>query len=234
MAHMNHKQAVELQLAVSYVLGELPVLQRDEYEDHYMDCPECARDVNAAAAFADTARKVFQQEARNEGPVQVRIQKQGGWFAWLRPVVAVPALAALLLIAGYQGFVSLPHWKSLATQSAAPRVLPMYSLIAANTRGGNSLTFHVRPGERFGLYLDVPADPTYTKYELRLEEPDGSAALLRTVSYAEAKKTVVVEITPGRRSGAYKIVVLGLTDQVADPARAPVLATIGFHIELST
>jgi hypothetical protein len=228
---MNHNQAVELQLAVKYVLGELPAVQRDEYEDHYIDCPECARDVHAAAAFVDTARAVFRQEARNGAPAQGRIQKQGGWFAWLRPVVAVPALAALLLIVGYQSLVGLPHWKSLATQSAAPRVLPMYSLIAANTRSSNSPTFHVGPGERFGLYLDVPADPTYTKYALRLEEPDGRSSILRTVSYSETQKTVVVEITPGERAGAYKIVVLGLTEQLADPARGPILAAMKFDVE---
>lgn len=228
---MNHKEAEELQLAVKYVLGELPPVQRDEYEDHYIDCPECARDVYAAAAFADTAREVFRQKARNEAPARARHQERGGRFVWLKPVVAVPVFAALLFIAGYEGLVSLPHWKSLAMQSAAPRVLPMYSLISANTRDRESLTSHVRTGERFGLYLDVPADPTYTKYALRVVEPDGSTTILRTVSYAEAQKTVVVEVTPGKRSGTYKIVVLGLTEQLADPARAPILATMKFDVE---
>src|ERR1700741_4011332 len=56
MAHMDHKQAVELQLAVKYVLGELPPVQRDEYEDHYIDCPLCAKEVYEAAAFTDPGR----------------------------------------------------------------------------------------------------------------------------------------------------------------------------------
>src|SRR5215472_1205296 len=129
---MDHKQAKELQLAEKYVLGELPPVQRDEYEDHYIDCPECAQDVYAAAAFIDTAREVFRQEASGEATGRAG----GGWLtAWLRPAVAGPVFAALLLAVGYQSLVSVPHWKNAAMQASAPRVLPIYSLIAANAKG---------------------------------------------------------------------------------------------------
>ena len=228
---MDCKQAEDLQLAVKYVLGELPPVQRDEYEDHYIDCPECAKEVYAAAAFTDTAREVFRQEARNEAPAAGR--ERGGWFAWLKPAVAAPAFAVLLVALGYQSLVSVPHWKNAAMQASAPRVLPMRSLIAANSKGPKSGALQARAGEPFGLYVDVPVDPSYTKYALKMEGPDGSATILRTVSYAEAQKTVVVEITP-KRAGAYKLVVLGLTEQVADPAKAPVLATLNFDVELGT
>jgi hypothetical protein len=228
---MNHKQAVELQLAVKYVLGELPPVQREEYEDHYIDCPECAQDVHAAAAFADTAREVFRQEARNEAPARDPVR--GGWFAWLRPVVAVPAFAVLLLALGYEGFVTVPHWKARATQATASRVLPMFSLIAANTRGPDSLTFQVRPGERFGLYVDVPTDAAYGSYLLRLEDPEGRSMNLSAVSPAEAQKTQVVEVNAGNRSGAYQLVVLGLRSPESDRAKATVLATMKFHVEVN-
>jgi hypothetical protein len=141
--------------------------------------------------------------------------------------------AALLLAVSYQSLVSVPHWKREALQASAPRVLPMYSLIASNSRGSKSQALQVRAEEPFGLYVDVPFEAAYTKYALRLEGPDGSATILRTVSYSEARKTVVVQVTP-EKAGAYQIVVLGLTDQAADPAHAPVLATMKFEIELGT
>ena len=109
----------------------------------------------------------------------------------------------------------------------------MYSLIASNSRGLKSQALQARAGEPFGLYVDVPVDPAYPKYALKLEGPDGSATILRTVSYSEAQKTVVVQVTP-EQAGAYQIVVLGLTDQAADAAHAPVLATMKFGIELGT
>src|SRR5215472_16800869 len=141
---MDHKQAEELQLAEKYVLGELPPVQRDEYEDHYIDCPECAKDVYALAAFTDTAREVFRQEARGEAPESTR----GGWpTAWLRPAFAVPAFAMLLIAFGYQSLVAVPRLKNAAMQASAPRVVPMYSLIAANAKGPKSGAFQAREGE---------------------------------------------------------------------------------------
>ena len=116
---MDHQQAVELQLAAKYVLGELPAVQRDEYEDHYVDCPECAKEVHAAAAFADTAREVFRQEAQGGRAQRAQGQLRGGWFAWLRPVVVVPALVVLLLIIAYQNTITIPLAKKAAGSEVA-------------------------------------------------------------------------------------------------------------------
>ena len=225
---MDHNQAVELQLAVKYVLGELPPVQRDEYEDHYIDCPECAKDVYAAASFTDTAREVFREEARGEALAPAPVRERGGWFAWLRPVVAAPALAVLLLAVGYQSFVSVPHWKAQATAS---RVLPMNSLISSNTRGSDSFTFKVRPREEFGLFVDVPADAAYRAYLARLVDPTGHSEVLPSLSYEEAQKTLVVKVNPGERSGSYQLVVSGLPSPESDPAKATILATMKFTVE---
>jgi hypothetical protein len=229
---MDHNEAIQMQAAEKYILGELPAALRDEYEEHFFDCAECALDVKAAAAFADNSREVMKQEAKKERS-QDPAPHGGGWLAWFRPVVAVPAFAVLLLALGYQSLISVPHWKKAATESAAPRVLPMFSLIAANTRGSDSLTFRVLPGQRFGLYLDVPADDAYRTYLMRLEDPAGHTTTLRSLSFDEARKTQVVEVNPGSRSGAYQIVVSGLTGKDTDPGKALVLATMKFIVEFS-
>jgi len=227
---MDHTEAVQQQAAIKYVLGELPQAQRDAYEEHYFDCAECAIDIKALATFADTARETMLLEGRKfvvTDPVPARAR----WFEWFRPIVAVPAFAALLLMLGYQSFVSVPRLKNLATQSAAPQVLPMFSLIASNTRGPDSLTFHVKPGERFGLYADVPTDTAYRAYILRLVDAAGHSAVLRSLSYEEAQKTQVVEVNPGERSGSYEIVVSGLPKLESDPGKATILATMKFTVE---
>lgn len=229
---MNHQQAIDLQAAAKYVLGELSPAQRDEYEDHYIDCPECAKDVHAAAAFTDTAREVFRQE-ECAGAEKARDRARGGWFAWMKPVVAVPAFAVLLLALGYQTLVSVPHWKNLAMQSAVSGVMPTFSLIESNTRGSELPTFRVKPNQVFGLFVEVPVDKAYSFYVLRLEDPAGHATTLSTVSSAEAQKTVVAKVNPWEQSGAYQIVVLGLTGQDADPAKAATLATMKFNVEFA-
>ncbi len=227
---MDHNEAVRLQAAEKYVLGELPPELRDAYEEHYFDCAECALDVRAAAAFAENARSVLGQDAR-EVDWRAAAPAGGRWLAWLKPMVAVPALAVLLLVVGYQSFVSVPQWKKMAEQSAAPRVLPMYSLITANTRSADGLIFHVRQGEPFGLYVEIPADVAFQSYLLRLEDTAGQSTILRSVSYAEAQKTQVVEVNPGSHSGAYQLVVLGLTSLESDPGKATILATMKFSVE---
>src|SRR5260370_18169807 len=116
MAQMDHNQALQLQAAVKYVLGELSQVQRDEYEEHYFDCAECAVDIKALATFADTTREVLRQERANQFAKEL-VPARGGWLRWLQPVVAVPAFAALLVALGLQSFVSPPHLQAMATQT---------------------------------------------------------------------------------------------------------------------
>src|SRR5258708_16544462 len=97
MAQMDHNDAIQLQAAVKYVLGELSQVQRDEYEEHYFDCAEGAVDINALATFADTTREVLRQERANQFPKEL-VPSRGGWLRSLQPAGAVPALPAPPLI----------------------------------------------------------------------------------------------------------------------------------------
>ena len=56
---MDHNEALRQQAAEKYVLGELPPTLRDEFEEHFFECQECALDVTAAAGFVDNARAVW-------------------------------------------------------------------------------------------------------------------------------------------------------------------------------
>ena len=58
---MGHDEAVRKRVAEKYVLGELSPALREEYEEHFFDCQECALDVKAAAGFVDNAREILRQ-----------------------------------------------------------------------------------------------------------------------------------------------------------------------------
>lgn len=60
---MDHSEAVRIQAAEKYVLGELPPVLREEYEEHFLNCVACALDVKAAATFVDNARAPLRQPA---------------------------------------------------------------------------------------------------------------------------------------------------------------------------
>ena len=56
---MDHNEALRLHAVEKYVLGELPPSLRDEFEEHFFECQECALDVRAAAEFVDNVRAVL-------------------------------------------------------------------------------------------------------------------------------------------------------------------------------
>src|SRR5437899_11076860 len=106
MAQMDHNEAIRLQAAVKYVLGELSPVQRDEYEEHYFGCAECAVDIKALATFADTAREVLRQEKASQFDND-HLPARRGWLRWFQPIVAVPAFAPLVALIAYQHTVTI-------------------------------------------------------------------------------------------------------------------------------
>src|SRR5438046_9901580 len=97
MALMDHNQAVQLQAAVKYMLGELSQTQRDEYEEHYFDCAECAVDIQALVTFADTGREVLRQEKASQYRKEAA-PARGRRLGWVQHEAAVQALSYLVLL----------------------------------------------------------------------------------------------------------------------------------------
>src|SRR5258708_23654269 len=187
MAQMDHNEAIQLQAAVKYVLGELSAVQREEYEEHYFDCAECAIDLKAAAAFVDTTREVLRQEKASsfaKDPVPAR----GGWFSWLRPIVAVPAFAALLLVVAYQNIFTIPRAKEAATQRAAQLFTSSFSLQMANTRGGNAVKVQIHPAASFALEFDLTPSPTFESYVCQIQDESARSVLQASIPGSSANK----------------------------------------------
>jgi len=222
---MDHKQALQSQACEKYLLGELAPAERDAYEEHYFSCSECATQLRAAAEFLGASREIFAASPNPRpslGPVGTGL----GWFAWFKPAYAISAFAILLLFIGYQNFVTIPNYK----QAASPRVLPMHSLITADTLGDDTLTFTVTQDQPFGLYVYPPYDPAFSVYRLVLQSPSGAATSLRALDSAEAQKPQVITINPGKQAGKYTIVVSGLATPNADPSSAKELARLQFTV----
>ena len=222
---MDHDVAVKSEACEKYLLGELSPELRDAYEEHYFSCADCAMQLRSAAELIGASQQIFAQTRAIGAKAPVAAPEPVGWFKWLRPAIAIPAFATLLLVLGYQNFLTIPHLK----ESASPRVLPMFSLISANTRGERAPEFVTQPDEPLGLYVDVPADAAYSTYDLRLQDPNGSTIPLRSLSYAEAQKTQVVVINPGKTAGNYSLIIFGRTKPEQDAASTE-LARLQFAI----
>jgi hypothetical protein len=182
---MDHNEAVRLQAAEKYVLGELPPSTREEYEEHYFDCAECAVDLKAAVAFVDASREILHPEKRQ--PVEIE-QLRRPLLWWLKPWIMVPTMAGLLLLLGYQSFVTVPKIKEQAVSGAAQILFNSYSLRGVNTAGEEGRTLSIQPGEAFLLNFDFVPTRSFTSYIGQLEDGAGHALLRLKISGENANR----------------------------------------------
>jgi len=206
---MDHSEAVRLQAAEKYVLGELPQAIREEYEEHYFDCTECALDLKAAVVFVDTSREVLRSEKEKSVEID-RVPEPGEWFSWIKPWVAVPTFAALLLLLGYQSFVTVPRVKEQAASDAAQILFNSYPLRGVNTAGEDGRTLSIRPEEAFLLNFDFVPTRSFDSYIAQLEDGEGHTLLQLRIAGGNANREAHLPI-PARmlRPGKYILAFYG-------------------------
>lgn len=227
---MDHAEAVRLQAAVKYVLGELPEVERDSFEEHYFDCGECALDVHAAAAFADNARNVLCGEAR-ETALQAAAPGSRRWLAWFKPIVAVPAFGVLLLVIAYQNAVTIPEAKKEAGSITGQFFSSSFSLQMANTRGGEEVMVRVHPDESFALKFDFTPTKRFSSYLCQLRDESGRSVLQAEVPGTSINQEAQFVVPTGRvKPGKYMLVFTGVPSSNDEGTHEEVLR-LGFSVE---
>jgi hypothetical protein len=229
---MNHNEARQLQAAEKYLLGELSLTQREEYEEHYFDCAECAVDLKAMAVFADNAREVLRQE-KVSSVVAGRASAPGGWFGWLKPVVAVPAFAALLLVIGYQNTFTIPQAEKRAAQGTAlVLATPPVSLRGANVRGDEEMKVPVHANDSFSLQFDLTPRRTFDQYLCQLQDESGHSVFQVTFPGTSTNREVLLAVPGGLvHAGKYNLVFTGGSGMKGQPAADEVMR-LTFTIEI--
>jgi hypothetical protein len=209
---MEHTEAVQLKAAERYLLGELSSEVRDQFEEHFFSCAECAREVGVGATFIDAAREVFSSEEAAARAPRTPRREARGWFAlWLRPAFIVPALAVLFLVVAYQNVVVMPRMRAALSESNAPQTLSWFSIMAENSRGGAQQKISVPRGRPFSLFVDIPIETHFASYSCDLETESGTFVHSWAASPEETGKAVQVLIPPSMsKPGKYVLVVRGL------------------------
>ena len=206
---MDHNEAVRQKATERYLLDELDPDVRDQFEEHLFDCQDCALDVRAAAMFVEQTKVVLSQPAVTAPARQpVTTPARAGLFAWLRPAFAVPVLALLLAVIGYQNFVTYPHLMDAANQ---PMVGPWAS-VNVSTRGAAPTVIKAHPGEGFGLLVNLPPEDGFASYAADLYNPAQKSEWTGAISTATGEQGRQIYI-PGRnrQAGTYTLVVHGIT-----------------------
>lgn len=145
---MNHESAVQTLAVESYLLGEMPPGEREEFEQHFFECPECAQDMRDAMQLMAAASQQPVQTAVARGAVTKK-----KWFAWLQPQFAAGAIAVLAAACILEG-IFIPGLRSGAEQASAPRVVASAFLVP-QTRGADKVV-KAAAGAPVVLLLDLP------------------------------------------------------------------------------
>jgi anti-sigma factor RsiW len=204
---MDHTESIRLMAAEKYLLGELTPEQREQFEEHFFGCQECALDVRAGAALVEHS-KVALAEPVAVSPARTPVAAKVGRWAWLRPAFVVPVLAVLLVVVGYQNLVTYPQLKQLAS---SPQILPWAS-INVSTRGTSATQISTRPGEGFHLLVNIPPDSHFASYTFDLSNASGRLEWSRTVPATSSDEARSIYV-PGanQEQGIYTLAVRGNT-----------------------
>jgi hypothetical protein len=206
---MDHDEAVRQNATERYLLDELDPELRDQFEEHLFECRDCALDLRAGAMFVEQTKVILAEPpAASEARVTAAATAKPGWLAWLRPAFAVPVLALLLAVIGYQNFVTYPSLVATANQ---PQVGPWTS-VNVSTRGTTANSVRVHKGEGFGVLVNFPPEDGFASYTADLYNPAGKKEGSRQIATASHEETRQVYV-PGHNleSGTYTLVVNGVT-----------------------
>jgi hypothetical protein len=216
---MNHSEAMEQMTSERYLLNELTPDARDAFEEHVFDCPECALDLRAGALFVHEANvQLPELVASHAGHAVAKASgKRNSWLSWWRPAFAAPAFAALLIVVGYQNFVTVPALRQSANE---PRLAPLAPLRSA-TRGATLPTFTADRMHGVALPVDLVIEPEVApaaSYSFDLRDPQGklvwTGSLPATAPGADSDQSFSLTI-PGSmlQSGSYSLTVTSVTAQ---------------------
>ena len=229
---MDHDEAVRLQAAVKYVLGELrPQADRDSFEEHYFDCGECANDVRAAAEFGESAREVFRQEVRSEGLARNQVWRvRSAWLSWLHPAFVAPALLVLLAVVGYQNLITIPRLNSKAG------VFNAFSLVAANSRSERiegKAGVQVHKNEIFALDFDFLPKSSFDHYLCQLQDETGRVVLQVAIPAEKERREVHLLVPRGLdRAGNYLVVIVGDPRGEGQWVKTNEVSRLNFQVEI--
>jgi Putative zinc-finger len=209
---MDHLEALQIKASERYVLGELSPELREQFEEHYFDCPGCAEDVKATLTFVSAARKFFREEPSQATVVAKERHARPRWTSWFRPAIVVPAMAAVVLAVGYYSLPSKPQTGKVTAPGQVSVNIPSFGLRGGDRLEGEKTVLQIQGRNSFQLQFDfVPAqDHSFSSYTGELQDKSSRVLLQFDIPPDRINKEVNVVVPAGLlRPGEHSLVVFG-------------------------
>ena len=225
---MDHALAERTQAAERYLLGQMAEFERDQYEEHFFSCEECAEEVRLTAAFLESARPHV------TGSLQAAAAANTRWpalarlsTAWARmkplfwPMPAGIAAAAVLMLAvtGYQMAVVVPNLALEVQQAQRIQTAPWYFL--SSSRSEAAVVTAADQDRWAGLTLSRSFDRPFPFYRCEIRDAEGRLVLTEVVPGPPAGDELQIllplaNLTPG----VYAVAVAGLESATSQAAQS--------------
>jgi hypothetical protein len=199
---MDHAKAARKFVVEQYLLGELSGAEREEFEEHFFYCSDCAAAVEAGTALMANAREVLAEPGAFARPATQRKSRWLIWGGWRLAPAAALAGWALVAVLGYQ-MLRRPSNGQLV-------IAPAVSVRAA--RAQQSLTFSRRQP---AIAFEIPPEwqRSYETYEAQIERAGDHKVVFQGTISGEpgAPNPLTVSMqTAHLQPGAYLLTIYGL------------------------
>jgi hypothetical protein len=239
MVTMDHAEAMSKGAAERYALQEMDEPEREDYEEHFFDCPVCAEEVKAATRFLDAAKPIARENQLAEaldrsGRARQAAATRAAWSGvkalfWPMPLGAAAALA--LALGGpvvYLATVKVPRLEHALAEADALQPAAWHFLSVS--RGEPQIVRAASETRMVGLTLSRSFARPYRYYRCELRDATGRAVLSTIVPAPASGDELQLLLPVSRlRSGPHQLVVGGL-ESPSGPA-APEVATYAFTFE---
>lgn len=215
---MDHNEATQHMAAERYLLDELTPDEREAFEQHVFDCPECAFDLRAGSAFITEAKsqlpELVSQSSATPAKPNPSASRKTRWSVWLQPAFAVPAFAVLLALIAYQNISLIPGLKRAAIE---PRIVHS-TAIHIGTRGSAHTAITADRTQGLALSIELPQTSGYSSYVFELYDSNGKLMWTHTVTESASDSvddSIVSIVIPGAGllENSYTLAVSGVTPQ---------------------
>jgi hypothetical protein len=232
---MEHQQAIAMHAAEKYVLGELPGEWREQFEEHFFDCGECALDVRTTAAFVAASKEIFQEQPEAELARAGRGQSAppSPWAKWLKTLIAIPAMAALVVMFGYEARQIAKKNSGSGTTEEALVASAEFGLRGGDRDVNQSVTVRVHSADAFGLHFDFTPSQRFETYVGEVQDQTGRALMKLGIPAERINKEVKFVVAPGRLApGKYILMIYGDGAEAGRETKVSV-AKFAFAVEIT-
>ncbi len=209
---MNHQEAENTKATERYLLREMTDQERQDFEEHYLDCPECLESVTFGADFLAAGKEVAQENQTRQVPVI-------GWrerlFASLAPVwqpvpgLAVAAALCLAALGIYQQ-ARITKQENTIADLKAPRQEVRYVITGGQRMGSESVI--LSRNERLSFLINFVPKHEFTSYRAAISGAGLANGYSIPVTASEKDYSVTVSLPAAELAGGeYEVTFWGRT-----------------------